>query len=181
MSSKVQPDGCRPEPIVRGRFLWLKLVVWLPTCLVVGVLVAWAAVVAQSYVAPLVLFPLLVGVGLGALIVGMMRLGQVGNRRTVLLGTVLAVAVTVTGQHYFTYIAAFHPTRGKAKLSEPLRRAFSDLVRDSTPSFAEFMRQRATHGRLLPGDYRARGWLAWVTWAVDGLLVLTAASQPRAR
>ena len=79
-------------PLGGGRFVWRGFVLWVPACFVLGILVAWAAVAAEEKFAPLIVFPLLVGVGLGALSVGLLRLGQVGNRPTVLLGTVLAAS-----------------------------------------------------------------------------------------
>jgi hypothetical protein len=165
----------KSTPIGAARFVWLQFALWLPACLILAVLVAWAAVVAQSYhFAPLVLFPLLVGVGLGALIVSIVRLGQVGNRPTVLAGTILAAAVAIAGQHYIGYLTTYHRIFEEVKSSQPVEQGLSELVESWTPGFAEFMLRQATRGRPLPGSYVAFGWIAWLTWAIDGLLVLAA-------
>jgi len=163
-------------PAGGGRFGWGKLALWVPACLLLGALVSRASVVAEAYGRPFLLFPLLVGVGLGAMTVGMMRLLQVGNRPTILLGTVSAAAVTVAGQHYFGYLAAWEAYHQQAAKVEMARQAFPDAVkgRISSPpaNVFEFLREDAAAGRPLPGGYVARGWGAWASWAVDGLLVL---------
>ena len=164
-------------PAAGGRFQWRSLALWLPACLILGVPVAWAAVVAQGYFAPVVLFPLLVGVGLGALVVGLIRLGHVGNRPTVLMGTLLAVLVTVAGQHYVTYLTVCRWPRQEVKTRRHAGRELSELVDVRIPSFGEFMRREAARGRPPLTDYVARRTVApttWALWAVDGLLVLLA-------
>ena len=67
----------------------------------------WARIgqVVQSYFAPAVLFPILVGVFTGLTVVGLVRLVRIGHRPTVLLAAVLAAAVAAAGQHYFSYLA----------------------------------------------------------------------------
>jgi hypothetical protein len=174
MPSEDQAHGLGSGLAGRRQFSWPRLALWLPTCLVLAVLLAWAAVVGQSYIAPLLLYPLLVGVGLGAVLVVVMRLGQVGNWATVLLGTILAAGVTVVGQHYIAYATAYRGMAEKAAMQQPFAEGFSDLVWDWRPSFAEFMRRQASRGRTLADGYVARGWLAWLSWAVDGLLLLGA-------
>ena len=106
------------------------------------------------------IFPLLVGVVVGAAMVGLMRVLQVGHRPTILLGTAVAVAVTVLGQHYLGYLVAYHWPSAALRVLRP---------------FGEFLQQQADRGRPLGGELVARGWLAWTSWAVDGLLVLLAA------
>jgi hypothetical protein len=141
--------------------------------------VAWAAVVAQDYFAPLIIFPLLVGVGLGALAVALMRVSQVGNRPTVLSGVVLAVAVSVVGQHYLEYRAE---RRRVERQIDKLRRAgaaFPKLFEGYQPkppaSFVAYLQTQARIGREMQiRGYVARGWVAWFSWAVDGALVLVA-------
>lgn len=169
-------DGSGPAG--GGRFAGRSCALWLPVCLVLGVCVGWAAVVAEGYFAPLILFPLLVGVALGAMIVGLMRIGQVGNRPTVLLGTFLAVTVTIAGQHYVSYLMAYRwPWREVATQRRP-GQDLSELAKAWIPSFPEFMRRQATHGRPPLTDRVAPAAVArvtWALWAVDGLLVLAAA------
>src|SRR4030042_5453002 len=94
--------GCVPGPD-RGAFSWDRLLVWVPSCAVLGLLIAWAAVVAAGYFAPLVVFPLVVGVVLGGAIVLAMRVFRVGHRPTLWLGALLAGALVIVGQHYFSF------------------------------------------------------------------------------
>lgn len=138
-------------------------------------LVGWVAVVAQTYFAPLVIFPLLVGIGLGAMMVGLMRFGQVGNRPTIVLGAVAAALVTVASQHYFAYLRVYDRPRHQIKTRRATEQQLSESTKWWIPSFAEFMRGQAARGRPLPLGYVAEGWAAWTTWAVEGLLVLAAA------
>jgi len=136
---------------------------------------AWLAVVAEAFFAPLVIFPLLVGVLLGFLLVAVVRLAQVGNRATVILGVVPAVALTVAGQHYLGYLKAYSESSGQIQKQGNSTADFGAVLKQFTPSFPEYMQRQAAVGRrLLPG-YTARGWVAWLSWAVDGLLVLAAA------
>jgi hypothetical protein len=160
MEIRQAPLPAKPIPTDGGDFSWFKLVLWLLTAGLVGLAAAWVAEIGQAYFAPLLLFPLLVGVAVGAVMVGLMRIGQVGHRPTIVLGTVLAVTVTVAGQHYLGYLAANHWPSAELRAMRP---------------FGEFLQQQADRGRPLLGDLVVHGTLAWVTWAVDGLLVLAAA------
>ena len=71
----VQPESTRPQPDVLAgpRFRPLAFLGWLAAAAGVGAVAAWLAVGAQFYFAPLLLFPILVGTGLGAASVGLMR------------------------------------------------------------------------------------------------------------
>jgi len=162
-----------------GRFVWTRLVLWLPACLALGALTGRVAVVAQSYGQPFLLFPLLMGVGLGAMTVALMRIGQVGNRPTVLLGTVLAASLGIVTQHYFSYLAVREAYSSDAATLEMAKRTFPDDVTGRIPqppaTFLDFLHADARKGRPLPGGYIAREGVAWATWAVDGLLVLLSA------
>ena len=165
-------------PVGGGRFAWRSCALWLPACVILGVGVAWTAVVAQGYFAPFIIFPLLVGVGLGALIVGLMRFGQVGNRFTVLLGTLLAMAVTIVGQHYISYLMAYRWPWQEVTTRQHPGQDLSGLANVWIPSFPEFMRGQAARGRPPLTDYvgpAAVVSVTWALWAVDGLLVMAAA------
>jgi hypothetical protein len=166
-------------PVGGARFAWRSFALWLPACLALGVSVAWAAVVAQDYFAPLIIFPLLVGVGLGAILVGLMRLGQVGNRPTVLLGAALAVAASVLGQHYIQYWSECRRVERQVDQFRPVPLEYSQLFRDYGPkppaNFVAYLRAQAAIGRDMKiHGYVARGRVAWLSWAIDGLLVLLA-------
>ena len=86
MSISQEPSAEQSGPTGGGPFNWPRLAIWLPGVLILGALAARVAVDAQFYFAPLVIFPLLVGVGLGGLLIGLMRIGQIGNRPTIILG-----------------------------------------------------------------------------------------------
>ena len=169
----------RTGPSGGGPFGWRGLGVWLPGCLLLGGLSAWAAEDVQSFFAPLLIFPLLVGIGLGAVLVLLLRVGQVGHRPAILLGTVLAVLAAVVGQHYFGYLAVRQHDRPPSAMLEKAKEALPELAARLPASppetFCEFMRQQAGKGRSVFNVFEARGNGAWALWAVEGLLTLVAA------
>ena len=115
-----------------GPFSLRGLAIWLPGCLILGILTARAAVDAQAYFWPWLLFPFLVGLGLGGLLIGLMpRLGQVGHRPTLVLGILLAVFAAAAGQHYFCYLAARENPHLPDPLLEKARQAFPSFGRQS--------------------------------------------------
>ena len=165
------------------------MILWLVAAPVVGGIAAWGGMIGQTYWAPLGLFPILVGIGLGAMLVGLMRVAQVGHRPTLFSGAVLAAVVAVAGQHYLGYReAAREQGRPDAELLEKARQAFPEWFQgrraELPDDFLEYMRQQAARGRPLAVNYptgapllrwTAVGVWAWVSWAVDGLLLLAAA------
>jgi hypothetical protein len=163
-----------------GRFLWRRLLLCLTVSPALGAGAAWAAVVAQEKFAPLVIFPLVVGVGLGAMVVALIRLSHAAHRPTVLLATVLAVALAVVGQHYLAYRAHRQRFEQDTARLQRIRAEYPQLPSrrqpTSPPSFLTFLSAQAQRGRDMQlGGLVARGWAAWVSWAVDALLVLLAA------
>jgi hypothetical protein len=161
------------------RFPWVQLALWGPASLVLGGIAGWLAVEAQVYFAPLLLFPVLVGVGLGAMLVGLMRVTEIGDRPVLLAGTVLAVVVAVAGQHYLSYRQALRHHREDSASVQKAREAFGELLRGRLPeppgSFLDYMDEQARQGRPLFWGHAAEGWNAWASWAVDAILVLAAA------
>ena len=185
MDSQPAPNSDRIEPPRGGRFSWAALALWLPACAVLGVAAAWVADIASSDLGftPLVIFPLLVGLGVGGMLIAVMRLGQVAHRSTIVAGALLAVVVTVAGQHYFAFRSA------QRRAEQQLRRveqqygrelhaaegAFGNVLTERLPrpppTFSEYL----IWGRRMWDDFVVYGWAAWLTWGIDGLLVLGAA------
>lgn len=150
-----------PEPV---RFRAAPLLLWLPACLVCGLATAWLAVIAGDYFAPFLLFPLLVGAVAGAVVTAMVRLSQIGNRFTILLGTVMAGLAVVAGQHYFKYLAAYRPAPKDVQ-------AFQKVA-PLAPSFQEYLEKTASLGRRINGRNVGGATLAWFSWTLEGLLIL---------
>ncbi len=167
--SDVSGTAAAPGP---GVFRWAKLLVWLPGCALLGLLMAWAAVVARGYAAPLVLFPLVVGVVLGGAVVLLMRVLDVGHRPTIYLGALLACLLTVAGQHHFTF---WKVRQVFAQDPEKLLRLQLVAPERVPPErFWEFMTWSASRGLPIAGFTAQGGW-AWLAWSIDGLLVLVPA------
>ncbi len=169
----------RSGPSGGGPFSWRGAAIWLPGSLLLGALAGWAAVDAQFYFAPLIIFPLLVGIGLGAILVLLMRMGQVGHRPTILLGTALAALAAVVGQHYFDFLTARQRDRQQTTAIEKAKQALPELAArlPAAPprNFFEFMRQQAALGRSVFNFLEVRNGGAWALWAVEGLLTIAAA------
>lgn len=175
-SQPESPISPAAPPPARVR-LW-QLAWWLPVCLLHGTAVAWLAYGVQKHFAPLGLFPVLVGLGLGVTLAGLLRLTQVAGLRTVLLGTVVAVAAAVVGQHYFSFQEQRESAERQAAQFRMAVQAHPDLVRGTPPKPAsgvvEYLRWQALRGRPIVGKTVARGGWAWGSWALDGCLTLAA-------
>ncbi|HLA85384.1 MAG TPA: hypothetical protein VJL29_11370 [Thermoguttaceae bacterium] len=166
-------------PAGPGHWNWWGLCLWLPGCIGFGALLAWAAFEVGQWFSPLVVFPLLVGLVLGVSLVAMMRLFQMGHRPTAWLALGLAAVVVIAGQHYFSYRAAVVEANRASEQLQKARTTFGTLVQGRLPAPPtgpiDYLRRRADEGRPLDtvlGNHMAKGWLAWLSWALDGLLVL---------
>ena len=159
----------------RGAFAWKGLLLAILVCPMFGLIWAWAAEGAQWYFAPIVLFPVMLGVVVGATVVGLVRFTQVGHRPTILLAAVLAALVAGIGPHYFSYLAAYDRAGSSIGADAASQADVAALMRQMKPSFAQYLDAQARRGRPLLEGYVAKGWVAWLTWAVDALLVVAAA------
>ncbi|MHB8901538.1 MAG: hypothetical protein ACYC6Y_22530 [Thermoguttaceae bacterium] len=152
---------------------------WLSLCLVHGAATAWLAFGLEKRFSPLGLFPILVGLFAGITLAGLMRLVQVGGRRTIVLGAVVALMLAVFGQHYFSYREQRVTAQCQAAQFGIAARAHPGLVRGSPPrpasGVAEYLRWQAIRGRPIAGHLVARGRWAWASWGLDGCLTLLAA------
>jgi hypothetical protein len=159
-----------------GDFAWRHMFAWLIASVLLGALTAWLAVEVQRLFAPWLLFPLLVGVGLGAMLVGVMRAAHIAHRPTLVTGALLAAAVAVVGQHYAYYRAAQRVEAERQRSLGLAATAFPEVQARVAPprNVLDFLRREAIRGRPLPLGYVARGDWAWLTWSLEGLLVLAA-------
>jgi hypothetical protein len=121
---------------------------------------------------------LLVGGFLGAILIGLMRWSDMAHRGTVLAGTILATAACTVAAHYVSYsVAQRHPPREDDKLALA-RTAFpEEAARLAQPrNFIDYLKREAAAGRPLTAGFTARGSLAWLSWGIDALLTLAAAT-----
>ncbi len=183
-----QPEAAH---VPAGRFSLGGLCLGMAVGPAVGFIWAWMAAETQTYAAPFLLFPILVGVVVGLTIVGAVRFAQMGHRPTIVLSVVLAAVVTVVGQHYISYLSfVSHYSNAKgaslglaetktaavsAKTRSVSGQEFAALARQLAPNFGQYLCAQANHGRPLWGQYVAKGWAAWLTWAIDAVLTLAAA------
>jgi hypothetical protein len=172
-------NPAQPPSIQPARFtcpgLWLTVL----AAPVVGLVWARIGQVVQSYFAPAVLFPILVGVFTGLTVVGLVRLARIGHRPTVLLAAALAAAVAAGGQHCFSYLSRYY-WQSPAIATDPavgkdLTATGPALAREMAPGFGRYLHAQAAKGRPLPLGYHAKGWAAWLSWAIEAMLVVAAA------
>ena len=162
---------------------WPIVALGLPAAVVFGLLVAWLAATLGQHRAPLLFFPLATGAVLGACLAAALRMGRVSKAWLVWPTVLLTVSVAIVGQHYFCYVAVCARIDEEAALFARARDAFGENVQGKLPTkpadFFDFLQQEADRGRSLStslGEWTARGWLAWLTWIIDGLLVLIPAA-----
>lgn len=175
MESPVTTISTARPPFAGGQFAWQGLLLAIVVAPLFGLIWAWLAEGAQAYFAPLILFPLLVGTFAGLSVVGLVRFAHVGHRPTILLAAVLAAVVAATAQHGFGYLNTYYWARPPVGPGVAPGMDFSELFQEMRPSFGEYMAAQAQRGRPLLLDYTAQGWGAWLTWAVDLLLVIAGA------
>ncbi len=179
-SSETQAVGQAMPPSAAGRFVWRGVAVALVGGPLLGAITAWGAHVAAGYFAPLVVFPLLVGTLLGAMFAGLLRLVEMAHRPLAWLGLLLAVAVAIAGQHYLAYRAAYAAALEDAAKFDKARAVAPEDLRGRLPrvpdSPLDFLQTEARRGRPIWNRYLAQDAWAWTSWAVDGLLLLGAAS-----
>jgi len=82
---------------VRGRFSWSGLALMIVAAPLVGLTFAQIGEIVQSYFAPLILFPILMGVFIGLTVVALSRFAQSGHRPTILSAAVVATVVSAAG------------------------------------------------------------------------------------
>jgi cytochrome c-type biogenesis protein CcmH/NrfF len=79
-------------------------VLWIIPAVVVAAAVARVSVWVQPHFAPLVLFPLLVGAALGAILCGLIEIAHLSDARLALVGTMLVALLTALAEHGFFYM-----------------------------------------------------------------------------
>jgi hypothetical protein len=131
---------------------------------------------AEHIRAPLLVFPLVIGFGLGLLLAAVMRLAQIGHQPTLIAGAMLAAIIASAGQHYFQY-RDFIDARAAIlaqKSNQGFAGAFAEMM-PTAPSFADYMLWQAREGRAITAKYSLRGAAAWASWALDSMLLIAAA------
>lgn len=152
------------------------VVVMLPCVLAIGLAVGWLATVAGMRFAPFVIFPLAVGVVLGMGTWLAAKLLQTGHRKTILSAALAAAGVAIFAQHYFSYAESIRNAQESPQIKNA-QQALPELMRDRLPTnLPAYLRQQAAIGRAMPVGYVARGPMAWLSWAFDGLLIIIAAA-----
>jgi hypothetical protein len=159
---------------IAASFRWRDAAIWVVVAALSGGAMAWIAFVAEPPLrAPFVIFPLLIGAVLGGLLVLLVRAMQIGHRPTLLCGGVVAVAIAVVGQHYFSHRKARQDFEASSQRAPQLQVFFPE--KSPPERFFDFMAQRSAEGRDVLG-FHTQGVWAWLSWAFDAMLVLLPAA-----
>ena len=175
MASPLDDIPLPESPCQRGRFSWTGFALAIVIAPVLGVIWARIAEVAEFYYAPILLFPILLGILIGLSIVGLVRFAQIGHRPTIVLAAIVAATVAGVGQHYLGYLNAYRGPKPSVGTSTATDQNLSTLVRRMTPHFGQYMQAQARRGRPIVADRVARGPIVWLTWTIDLLLVAATA------
>lgn len=174
MSSPSIPQSPPPAP---ARFRWRFGFTYLAGLCFAAAMLGYLASQVAHVRAPWLLFPLLVGVALGALAGGLAYLVHCGHRRTVLVATLMAGLVVVGTMHFVEYQAYLNAPRSAQ--FEMMVNAFPDIAQHhagARPSgFLDFLNRMALAGRAMPLGWTAQGPWAWASWALDALFVVAGA------
>ena len=174
MSGSDLPITPAAPPAEAGNFTWSGLLTAIVAAPLFGLIWAWAAEVAQCYAAPVILFPLLLGVLTGLTVVALVRLTQIGHRPTILFATVLAAVIAAVGQHGVSYLNAYY-WRNPVVEGPMAGQDLSPLLNNMRPTFGQYLERQAERGRSLPWGFTAKGVAAWASWAVDVVLAVIGA------
>jgi hypothetical protein len=174
-------SGHPTAPGAGSRWHTAAAAAWVPWVLVSGAAIGWLSVQVQPYFAPFVVFPLLLGLLLAMALISGLRVLSLAHAPTVYAGLLLAIALLVGGQHYWSYRAARDARNGTKADLEKARRAFPNmadqLVAPPPEGMIDYLRAEAARGRDLFG-YRVRGALLWSWWGVESVLAVIAAVFP---
>ena len=147
----------------------------------VGIAAGWIATLVAARFAPFIIFPLAVGATIGLLLIGARTVAvsaakkDTTHKTPILATAILASLIAVAAQHYFNYIESQREI-AKSQTVADAKRAFADVMQERLPSgLLEYLQAQAAIGRRMPLGYVAQGPMAWLTWALDGLLVVAGA------
>jgi hypothetical protein len=166
------------QPPSTGKFVLPTAAVWLFLALSCGVVLSRIAAALESTFAPWLVFPLLLGLGLGAALLWLLRWCECGHRPTAILGTLLAAGLMVVAQHLWHYQ---HRIVAVQQLKQQILREgiqFAPLAAKLAPvppTFLEFLEQEAGRGRTLWPGWTVRGVGVWLSWSLDAALLAGAA------
>jgi hypothetical protein len=149
---------------------------WLLAAIGSAVILGWLATKAGSVFAPLLVYPAMTGLALGALLASGMRLLEAAHRASLLAGATAAALVLVGAQHYFSYLDAQRVARDQSAQLKIAEQAFPELAARQAvkgESFAGFLRDSARHGVLIAGvELGATG--VWTLWGLNAAITVAA-------
>ena len=156
-----------------------RVVGWIVASLVVAAALGWLAAQASAKWAPLVIFPILLGVAIGAMLVVLMRMCQVHSGWVVYPIAIVAVALVVLSQHWFVYQEAMQAMREEVQTRQEALRQFPEQFRGEIPTlpanFFEYLQSEADRPREIAVWYQEmtlQGTRTWLFWGLNMAIIL---------
>jgi hypothetical protein len=159
-----------------------RLLGWIVAGLASAVGLGWLATQVATTWSPLILFPLLLGVMLGVLLVVFMRMSQVHNGWLVYTVAILAVVLTILTQHWFLYLEAKQDMDQNLDMVRQMARQFPDEFHGNLPqppaNFWEYLQHDARQPRTIVvwnKEATFQGTRTWLLWGLNLAITLLTA------
>jgi hypothetical protein len=147
---------------------------WWVVLVLVSIAWTWLAVQVQRLFAPVLLFPLLVGGGVGGIAGLITRQFYVQNPRVNPLLIVMLGALAVVSLHGFVYLDYRREFQITFNADPRIRIFTENQTPIGPPGFLDYLHGQAVRGRpWIGGTWQGRG--AWITWGIDAALVVASA------
>ncbi len=157
----------------------VRIVPWLAALLAAAWGAGLLAAIVQQRFAPLLLFPLLFGVVIGAAAVALARAIKLGHRAAVAFGAIAAVLLAVFALHWQSYRQAEAQALKDAEQHAQLVQFHPQFATTTVPpppaDVWQFLDERAAQGRLLPGGMLLKHSAVWGMWGFETLLTIVGA------
>ncbi len=179
MSAEEDSTAARDGRTSEGRS-WVPFFVWLGLLMATALGLAAAATFVQEFWAPIFLFPLVLGLLLGALAVLLARGVHAGRARfatrLLIAPLLIAALLLVSALHHFSYLRARSAAEAALQKHGSMVQAMILQQPEIGPpaNLFVYLQREAKVGRMLWGGYRTPGGWTWVVWGVDALLVIGA-------
>jgi hypothetical protein len=119
--------------------------VWLGPAMVVGIAVARVSVWVQPHFSPMIVFPILIGAALGAILLGLVQLARLNDIRFAVAGTIFVALICAAAEHGFFYLD-FLARESLSRQKKMFEAGLSD-EEISPVTFAQYMRWQGAADR----------------------------------
>lgn len=158
---------------------WPTALAWLAGTLVISYPLGWIAARVEQVYAPLLLFPILLGLVVAIAACALALATNTGFRPLVLTGVALSALATTGWLHWhsFSEVTAQAQASYDKKLGEHAGQlaAMGALPAPPTHDFGVYLTQQAAAGRSVGFGAKLQGGWVWALWALEAVLAVAAA------